>query len=213
MATTGLFCTKCGHMNSADAAFCAKCGAPQPSAQSAPAGAPAAAAAATAYPTAYTPSVPRAIGYGGFWIRFVAFIIDTLVIRAAMIPFGFLFVGRLILLGGFPPHRGGMTPEDALPFAAAMGKLFLLQIVAWWLYEALMTSSSKQGTLGKMVFGLKVTDMQGQRISFGHATARHFAKYVSVLTAMIGFIVAGFTAKKQALHDLIAGTVVVKTVS
>jgi uncharacterized RDD family membrane protein YckC len=210
MATTGLFCTKCGHMNDAQAAYCAKCGAPQSSAQ-ASAGTPAAAAAATPYPASYAPAVPRAIGYGGFWIRFVAIIIDTLVIRAAMIPFGFLFLGRLILFGGWFPHHGRISPDEAIPVAAAVGKLFLLQIAAWWLYEALMTSSSKQGTLGKMVFGLKVTDLQGQRISFGHASARHFAKYISVLTAMIGFIVAGFSAKKQALHDLIAGTVVVKT--
>jgi len=77
-----------------------------------------------------------------------------------------------------------------------------------WIYEAALESSSYQATLGKMALGLKVTDLAGNRISFARATGRHFAKYVSGMIFFIGYIMAGFTERKQALHDMIAGTLV-----
>jgi uncharacterized RDD family membrane protein YckC len=73
-----------------------------------------------------------------------------------------------------------------------------------------MESSSKQATLGKMYVGLQVTDMAGNRISFTRALVRHIAEILSYLTFFIGYIISGFTTQKQALHDLIAGTLVVK---
>jgi uncharacterized RDD family membrane protein YckC len=76
-----------------------------------------------------------------------------------------------------------------------------------WIYEAGMESS----TLGKMALGLKVTDIWGKRISFARATGRHFAKYLSGAILMIGYIMAGFTARKQALHDILAETLVPRT--
>jgi uncharacterized RDD family membrane protein YckC len=71
-----------------------------------------------------------------------------------------------------------------------------------------MESSKNQGTLGKMALGLRVTDMDGRRISFGRATGRYFAKWLSTITLLIGYIMAAFTPKKQAMHDMIAGTLV-----
>jgi uncharacterized RDD family membrane protein YckC len=59
-----------------------------------------------------------------------------------------------------------------------------------------------------MIFGMKVTDLNGARISFGRATARHFAKVLSAFVLFIGFIMVGFTERKQGLHDLLAGTLV-----
>ena len=84
----------------------------------------------------------------------------------------------------------------------------LFACVAGWLYSALMESSANQGTLGKMALGLRVTDLEGRRISFGKATGRYFAKFLSGMTLSIGYIMAAFTAKKQALHDFVAGTLV-----
>lgn len=212
MATTGLFCPHCGHMNDAQAAYCAKCGTAQPTgpAQTPVAGTPAV-AAAPAYGTGYSAPVTRAVGYGGFWIRLVAFIIDYMIVRVAMIPFALLFFGRLVLFGMIPRHGGYMGPDEVLPVVGAAMKLVLVQVVIFWLYEALMTSSNKQATLGKMVFGLKITDTQGQRISFARASGRHFGKYLSFLIMCIGFIIAAFTPRKQALHDMMADTLVLKT--
>ena len=87
----------------------------------------------------------------------------------------------------------------------------LVFMILQWLYFAGMESSARQATVGKSVMALRVTNGEGQRISFGHATGRFFAKIVSGMVPLgIGYIMAGFTEKKQALHDLIAGTLVLK---
>ena len=87
----------------------------------------------------------------------------------------------------------------------------MLTIGASWLYEAFMLSSSYQATLGKMIFGMKVTDLYGNRVSFARATGRHFAKWLSGMILFIGYIMAGFTERKQGLHDMLAGTLVRRT--
>jgi uncharacterized RDD family membrane protein YckC len=95
-----------------------------------------------------------------------------------------------------------------------LGHVFTLAIASVavsWLYEAWLLSSDRQATVGKMAVGLKVTDLNGQRISFARATGRFFAKIVSSMTLLIGFIMAAFTERKQALHDMIAGTIVLKS--
>jgi uncharacterized RDD family membrane protein YckC len=74
-----------------------------------------------------------------------------------------------------------------------------------------MNSSEKQATYGKMAMGIKVTDLEGRRISFWRGLGREFAKFLSAIILMIGYIMAAFTERKQALHDIIAGTLVVKT--
>lgn len=79
-----------------------------------------------------------------------------------------------------------------------------------WLYYALMESSNTQATVGKMALGLYVTDLNGNKIGFGRATGRYFGKIVSSIILCIGFMMAGWTAKKQALHDMMAGTLVLK---
>ena len=85
-----------------------------------------------------------------------------------------------------------------------------LVLVGWWLYFALMESSNWQGTLGKRVLGLAVTDLEGAPVRFERATIRFFAKIVSVLTLGVGFVMAGSTPKKQALHDKLADCLVIK---
>jgi uncharacterized RDD family membrane protein YckC len=86
----------------------------------------------------------------------------------------------------------------------------LVGVVLGWLYYALLESSPWQGTLGKKALNLAVTDLEGRRISFLRATGRHFAKLLSWFTLAIGFILAGLTAKKQALHDIIADCLVIR---
>jgi len=98
------------------------------------------------------------------------------------------------------------APIAALgPIAAAIG---LLVIVVPWLYYAGFESTRGQATPGKVLMSLQVTDLEGNRISFGRATLRFFAKFISVLIIFIGFIMIGLTKKRQGLHDKIAGTLV-----
>ena len=84
----------------------------------------------------------------------------------------------------------------------------MASIVITWLYFALLESSTRQATFGKMALGLFVTDLEGNRLSFARASGRYFSKIISGMTFTIGFLMAGFTAKKQALHDMIAGCLV-----
>jgi uncharacterized RDD family membrane protein YckC len=181
MTEAVIFCNRCGTQNGPTVQFCSNCG--------------------TALGTTVAvarPFVP--VHWGGFWIRFLAVIIDVMLIQIVLAPFRLMgFVGGVLGSRMHPSFPGG---------ASLFGIVPALSIVASWLYEALMQSSAYQATLGKMIFGLQVTDLQGNRISFGRATGRHFAKIVSGIILLIGFIMAGFTERKQALHDMIAGTLV-----
>ena len=76
-----------------------------------------------------------------------------------------------------------------------------------------MESSEHQGTLGKMALGLTVTDMQARPVSFARASGRFFSKMITgMIPLAIGYIMAGFTEKKQALHDIIAGCLVLRKI-
>jgi len=156
-------------------------------------------------PTLEVPSPtapPASVQYAGFWRRFVAMLIDTLALGA---------VYSAVAVAGGVSMMGFRNTNDPAAAGVAMGGfmfLFLIEIAGGWLYFALMESSSNQGTLGKMALGLRVTDLDGRRISFGKATGRFFAKILSGMTLCIGYLMAGFTQKKQALHDFVAGTLV-----
>jgi uncharacterized RDD family membrane protein YckC len=145
------------------------------------------------------------VGYGGFWIRVVAAIIDGIILRLVVAPVGMMF-GAAGFAGGMMtgfPHRGMALLGG--------GVTIILMFFGGWLYEAFMESSSYQGTIGKMIFGMKVTDLNGNRISFERATGRHFAKILSAMILCIGYIMVGFSDRKQGLHDLLAGTLVRRT--
>lgn len=86
----------------------------------------------------------------------------------------------------------------------------LLGVGISFLYFAVLESSEQQATWGKRLLGLQVTNLDGGQISFGRAAGRFFAKIVSYLTLLIGFLMQPFTKRKQALHDILAGTLVVK---
>jgi len=150
------------------------------------------------------------VRYAGFWRRFVAHLIDNVLIGFVSL---LLLVPALAILG--VGIGAGMMEESEsgigilLAFIAAYMAAILLIVVLQWLYYALMESSSRQATLGKLALGIVVTDLNGQRISFGRATGRYFGKIVSGMILTIGYIMAGFTEKKQALHDIMASCLVV----
>jgi uncharacterized RDD family membrane protein YckC len=157
-------------------------------------------------------AVPR-VEYAGFWQRFLAFLIDNVVMVIAFV----LILIPLIFLTGLGGFIGAIHPDEDfndVGIFMLIGLIFLaatVSLVFTWLYHALMESSEWQATVGKKVLGLVVTDMAGQRVSFWRATARHFAKIITnMVPAFIGYIMAGFTEKKQALHDMLAGCLVLR---
>jgi uncharacterized RDD family membrane protein YckC len=197
-----IYCSRCGRASTPDAQFCPQCGSDLRLAQPAAAPAPIAPAGAPAYyPSAYTP----AKRYGGFSIRFIAIVIDFVVVNAIVFPV-------LIILAMGLGIAGSITrmPDPGIAMVRATS-FFGFTTVVNWLYEALMWSSRRQATLGKMALGLRVTDLYGRRISFARASGRHFAKIISGMILLIGYIMAAFTHRHQALHDMIAGTLVEKT--
>src|SRR6202035_5143373 len=103
-------------------------------------------------------------------------------------------------------------PEDFIPLIGLFLRLALIRAALAWLYYALLESSSWHATLGKMALRLQVTDLEGRRIGFGRASGRFFGKIISGMILYIGFLMAGFTEKKQALHDMMAGCLVIKKV-
>lgn len=134
-------------------------------------------------PAGPMPSSIATIGkYADFGTRFVAWLIDVIVILV-----GSGIVGALTFGGGT-----------------------VVVFVGPWLYEAFMLSSEWQATIGKRAMSIVVTGLDGKRISFGRATGRHFAKYISAFILFIGFIMVAFTARRQALHDMIAETLVMQ---
>lgn len=153
------------------------------------------------------------VTYAGFWWRFLAYFIDNIIVTAvtSLILFPFILIMGISIFrfGGF--DRGFEPgPETLIPFVMIVLFIAFFSKIVEWLYFAIMESSTHQGTLGKIALGIKVTDIQGNRISFARATGRYFGKILSGLVLMIGFIMAGFTEKKQALHDILADCFVIK---
>ncbi|WP_339254833.1 RDD family protein [Sporosarcina sp. FSL W8-0480] len=138
------------------------------------------------------------VEYAGFWIRFGAAIIDGVVLVIPLMILSLIFTGSLSMLD---------SAEEASLTALIV---YLAYLVGVLLYFVLLTSGPSQGTLGKMMVGIKVVDRFGEPISKGRSFGRFFSYYLSGLFLNIGYIIAGFTPKKQALHDYIVSTYVVK---
>ena len=139
-------------------------------------------------------------GYAGFWRRFAAYLIDGIALAIV----GGMGGGVLAFL-----IAATLAPNLDYEGGYRIGQVFgfLLRL----LYFPVMESSPTQATLGKMALGIQVTTLSGERISFLRALGRNLAKYLSGLILFVGFIMAGFTAKKQTLHDMIAGCLVVQS--
>jgi uncharacterized RDD family membrane protein YckC len=123
------------------------------------------------------------------------------------------------LLGGAGAALQSMARRDHQPdpaaifaFASSLALFAGASVLAGWLYYAYFESSEWQGTVGKKVMNLMVTDLEGNRLTFGRASGRYFARYITKLIPLgIGFILAGITEKKQALHDMIASCLVLRS--
>ena len=187
-----MYCGKCGAPFADGAENCPNCGAPASSENS---------GNSLRHPN-------PTIRFAGFWLRAVALIVDSVILTLVSLPILFRplmqNVGPNITFKSYAEFLGSGT-RQAIAFE-------LLAQLCFWLYCAAFESSVWQATPGKKMLGIFVTDLQGKRISFARATGRHAGKTFENLTLFIGFLMAGFTRKKQALHDMIAGTLVLKKI-
>ena len=179
-----MFCPRCGTWLADEAASCTLCGLVIRPGATPPAGvAPAA--------------VVEQVSYAGFWRRFWALLIDVIVTY-------FPIATVRVLLG--LPASGSFDPLQPAAWWAA-----LFEMGIDWLYAAFLISSPWRATLGQAVMDLHVTDLNGDRITFGRASARYFAQVLNLVTLGFGVLMQVFTARRQALHDLVSGTVVVRS--
>jgi uncharacterized RDD family membrane protein YckC len=148
-------------------------------------------------------ALPPRPAFAGFWLRAFAYLFDTVLIS--------LFFG---LIASFYPAAFIKFPDAASTSLASLPQLtpaaFAITITATWFYYTIFEASIWQATPGKRVLKLYVADLNGQRVTFARAALRNFAKMISSLTFLVGYLVAGFTEKKQALHDILARCIVLR---
>jgi len=208
-----MFCPKCGTQLADDAAFCTSCGqavqripsAAYPSPAAPPPPQPQAVEQQPAQNVWQTRAPSQPVAYAGFWLRLVAYIIDAIILGMA---------GVIAFFPLFRANIHAFTTQNPWEVYTSMSRpLFAIRLLALmlgWIYYASMESSSWQATLGKKILGLKVTNLAGNRITFARASGRFFGKILSGMILGIGFLMAGFTARKQALHDILAGCLVLR---
>jgi uncharacterized RDD family membrane protein YckC len=157
---------------------------------------PFAAPASDLAPEAFRDSVGTFV-YAGFWARFVAVVVDQIIVQLVT---GFVKVAMVAAAAG--------ADRQTILSINLLNSLF--SVIFMWLYYALQESSNAEATLGKRAMSLRVLDLSGEKISFGRATGRHFGKILSGLLLLIGYLMQPFTERRQTLHDLMAGCIVVK---
>jgi len=215
-----MYCSKCGTALAEDAAFCSACGAPVAAANPTPPIAPEPEPPSYAQPALPTEAPRVSVAYAGFWLRLVAFLLD-LIILFVLFTFVVGFVAVAMgLTAAIQQIQPGESPEA---LKDALGVQFMLTVLLILLagsasYFSSLEASSWQGTLGKKALGLYVTDLAGNRISFGRSSVRFFAgKFTAmgvpgfgIIYFFVSCLCAGVTPRKQALHDMIAGCLVLR---
>ena len=134
-------------------------------------------------------SSSKTYNYAGFWIRIGAYLIDIAILIIPIAGLQYLFFGST--------------------FSNPSSYDQIVNLGVWWIYYAILESSSLQGTLGKKALGIKVINENGERINFGKATGRYWAMFISCLMLFIGIIQIGFDKRKQGFHDKIANCLVI----
>jgi uncharacterized RDD family membrane protein YckC len=152
---------------------------------------------------------PAAYRFAGFWIRFLAFVIDGVIIGVV----GYAIIGPDTGAAGDWIGMGGQKvayTDDAAPLGSGQMLGQGANTLVDWLYFSLFESSAWSATPGKKALGLIVVDDGGRRISFLRATGRYFAKILSAVPLLLGFLCVGWNRRKRGLHDVIAGTLVLR---
>ncbi len=155
---------------------------------------------------------PGTLVYADFGRRLVAYLIDAIIVG---VPIGILYGILISVMVGsaavadIDPETGMMGAGAGMAMGGTILLMYIVSPVLMILYFSYFESSEKQASLGKQVMGLKVVSLDGQRISFMNAVGRNASRIISGMVCLIGYIMAAFTEKKQALHDMIASTLVV----
>jgi uncharacterized RDD family membrane protein YckC len=184
-----MYCRKCGAPQLDGARYCSSCGVNLLEANTAPTG---------AAPAVY-------LDYAGFWRRFAAIIIDWIILNVLS-----LGINAVTGLGNSAADSATDIEIYTYFFSTNFLMYFGISIFATILYYGLFESSPLQATPGKMALSIKVTDMNGNRVSIGRAIGRYLGKILSSLILGIGYLMIAFTEKKQGLHDIMAETLVIK---
>lgn len=146
------------------------------------------------------------VQYASFWIRFLAFIVDVVIIVLLQLV---LLLPLIFFIEFKFTHEEIMNLNQDAMVTLVFGFYITLMVIAW-LYFALLHASSRHATAGKMLLGIKVCHAHGRDLSFSRTSLRYVSKYISFGILFIGFIIAAFTPHRQALHDFIADTIVIK---
>lgn len=191
-------CASCGNSRLPDGGFCLFCGDLLPESRSS------AAKQVENRLTNFVSSATDQVEYAGFWLRVWAGAIDIcLEALGALLLTSALYFG----LGKFG-HLLGLSPFGS---KVAAGEAFIIILsVGSWLYCSFTESSSWRATVGKRLLGLQVITADGGRTSFGQATVRHLMKFLSLFFVMIGFMMSGWTKRRQALHDMPCDCLVIR---
>jgi len=200
-----MFCVRCGSSLPESASFCPSCGAPVAAVAAAP--------ETVAYlppPTVAGGAAAAAQDYGGFWRRFWSHVLDRFILGLVFVPVGFVFFVPIMAANSIDWADPDLVGEAFGALIGGFVALAFLALLGSWLYYALLHGSSRQATLGQMALGIRVTDVGGRRVTFARASGRYFASLLTNLTFGIGYLILLFTVRKQALHDLIAGTLVLR---
>jgi uncharacterized RDD family membrane protein YckC len=140
--------------------------------------------------------------FGSFDQRLMASALDWFFVTGMCVILAFVFIFIAHVTDWFADNT---AVRMTIPFSL----LVIIPLVNL-IYHIIMECSAKQATFGKQILRIKVCDMQGNRISFAHSAGRNFAKLFSVLTLFIGYLFSFFNKQQQCLHDMIAGTLVMK---
>ena len=162
-----------------------------------------------AQPAESIPAIPEASvalvqpAYAGFWLRGCAFAIDTFILSFVFAIIASAYPTQLMI---FPDPN----TQSLLAFPRVTLTGFILLFAIMWVYYAAFETSAWQATPGKRLFRLYVTDLAGGKITLKRSSIRYFGRKISEVTFLVGYIIAGFTEKKQALHDILAGCLVLR---
>lgn len=164
-------------------------------------------------------TAPERSEYAGIGARFVASLLDGLILGIPAYIFTYVLTAALMLGNSdimlmMETDPEYLSDQEIFTFIISMFKTIAIvgsiTFIVYFLYYTLMESSKWQGTLGKKIMNVQVAKAEGGRISFGRAAGRFLAKSFLSPILLVGYIMAFFTERRQALHDMLAGTIVVK---